>query len=171
VLQYGGVPYVDLNTRDFRISGLAERLVRLNWQEFRSLPHSEIQCDTHCVTRWSRFDNRFEGVLFTDVIKLVTPRAEAKFATVQGDPDYTTNLPRADLMQPRSIFAWSHDGQPLTAEHGYPLRLIVPHLYFWKSVKWVRGFELTAMDSPGFWEQNSYHMRGDPWKEQRYDTD
>src|SRR6266478_5419684 len=141
VLHEGNVPRVDLRTWDFRIEGLVDKPVRFTWEEFNRLPHTEIQCDMHCVTRWSRFDNRFEGVLFTD------------------------------LMKPATIFALKHDGEPLSAEHGYPVRLIVPHLYLWKSVKWVRGFELTAQDEPGFWEQNGYHIRGDPWKEQRFDTD
>jgi len=178
VLQYGNVPRVDLRTWDFRIDGLVEKPVRLSWDEFNRLPQTEIQCDMHCVTRWSRFDNRFEGVLFTEVMKLVTPKPAspaggpaARFAVVRGENGYTTNLPLEDLMKPQTIFALKHDGEELSAEHGYPLRLIVPHLYLWKSVKWVRGFELTAQDTPGFWEENGYHMRGDPWKEQRYDSD
>ena len=122
------------------------------------------------MTRWSRFDNRFEGVLFTEVMKLVTPKPEARFAIVRAEHGYTANLPLADLMKPTTMFAFKHDGEPLSAEHGYPVRLLVPHLYLWKSVKWVRGFELVAEDTPGFWEQNGYHMRGDPWKEQRYDS-
>jgi DMSO/TMAO reductase YedYZ molybdopterin-dependent catalytic subunit len=178
VLHEGNVPRVDLLTWDFRVDGLVEKSLRLTWEEFNRLPQTEIQCDMHCVTRWSRFDNRFEGVLFTDVMKLVTPKPaspaggpEARFAMVRGENGYTANLPLEDLMKPATIFAFKHDGEPLSAEHGYPVRLIVPHLYLWKSVKWVRGFELTAQDEPGFWEQNGYHIRGDPWKEQRFDTD
>ena len=178
VLHEGNVPRVDLRTWDFRIEGLVDKPVRFTWEEFNRLPQTEIQCDLHCVTRWSRFDNRFEGVLFTEVMKLVTPKPasraggpEARFAMVRGENGYTANLPLEDLMKPATIFALKHDGEPLSAEHGYPVRLIVPHLYLWKSVKWVRGFELTAQDEPGFWEQNGYHIRGDPWKEQRFDTD
>jgi len=178
VLHEGNVPRVDLLTWDFRVDGLVEKSLRLTWEEFNRLPQTEIQCDMHCVTRWSRFDNRFEGVLFTEVMKLVTPKPaspaggpEARFAMVRGENGYTANLPLEDLMKPETIFALKHDGEPLSAEHGYPVRLIVPHLYLWKSVKWVRGFELTAQDEPGFWEQNGYHIRGDPWKEQRFDTD
>jgi DMSO/TMAO reductase YedYZ molybdopterin-dependent catalytic subunit len=178
VLHEGAVPRVDLRTWDFRIDGLVEKPVRLTWEEFNKLPQTEIRCDIHCVTRWSRFDNRFEGVLFTEVMKLVTPEPAspaggpgARFAMLRGEHGYTTNLPLSDLMMPDTIFALKHDGGPLSAEHGYPLRLIVPHLYLWKSVKWARGFTLIAEDDPGFWEQNGYHMRGDPWKEQRYDTD
>jgi DMSO/TMAO reductase YedYZ molybdopterin-dependent catalytic subunit len=178
VLHEGDVPRVDLRTWDFRIDGLVEKPVRLTWEEFNRLPKTEIQCDMHCVTRWSRFDNRFEGVLFTEVMKLVTPKparpaggTKARFAMLRGENGYTTNLPLEDLMKPTTIFAFKHDGEPLSAEHGYPVRLIVPHLYLWKSVKWVRGFELSAEDAPGFWEENGYHMYGDPWKEQRYDSD
>jgi DMSO/TMAO reductase YedYZ molybdopterin-dependent catalytic subunit len=171
VLHEGDVPRVDLRTWDFRVDGLAEKSLRLTWEEFNRLPQTEILCDMHCVTRWSRFDNRFEGVPFTEVMKLVTPKPEARFAMVRGERGYTANLPLEDLMKPATIFAFKHDGEPLSAEHGYPVRLIVPHLYLWKSVKWVCGFELTAQDEPGFWEQNGYHIRGDPWKEQRFDTD
>ena len=171
VLTYGSVPHVDLRTWDFRVEGLVEKPLRLTWEEFNRLPHAEIRCDIHCVTRWSRFDNRFEGVLLSEVLKLVTPKPEARFAMVRGEHGFTANLPLADLTQPTTIFAFKHDGEELSAEHGYPLRLIVPQLYLWKSVKWVRGFELTVEDEPGFWEQNGYHMRGDPWKEQRYDSD
>ena len=171
VLQYGSVPRVDLTKWDFRIDGLVEKPARLTWEEFSRLPKTEIQCDIHCVTRWSRFDNRFQGVLFTEVMKLVTPKPDARFAMIRAEQGYTTNLPLADLKMPTTMFAFTHDGEDLSAEHGYPLRLLVPHLYLWKSAKWVRGFELTAEDAPGFWEQNGYHMRGDPWKEQRYDSD
>jgi len=171
VLHEGAVPRFDPATWGFRIGGLVEKPLRLTWEEFNRLPRTEIQCDIHCVTRWSRFDNRFEGVLFTEVMKHVTPRSEAHYALIHGDPAYTTNLPLADLLRPTTMFAFKHDGAPLAPEHGYPLRLIVPHLYFWKSAKWVRGFELLDRDAPGFWEQNGYHIYGDPWKEQRFDTD
>jgi DMSO/TMAO reductase YedYZ molybdopterin-dependent catalytic subunit len=171
VLSYGSVPRFDPSTWDFRIAGLVEKPARRTWGEFNRLPHAEIRCDIHCVTRWSRFDNRFEGVLFTEVMKLVSPKPEARYALVLAEQGFTANLPLEDLMRPTTMFAFKHDGEPLSAEHGYPLRLLVPHLYFWKSVKWVRGFDLLEEDTPGFWEQNGYHMRGDPWKQQRYDTD
>jgi len=145
-----------------------EKPLRLTWAEFNKLPRTEIHCDIHCVTHWSRFDNRFTGVLFTEVMKLVTPKPAAHFAILCGENGYTTNLPLEDLMKPDTIFAFEHDGETLTADHGYPLRLIVPHLYLWKSVKWARGFALTETDQPGFWEENGYHMYGDPWKEQRF---
>ena len=173
VLHAGTVPRFDPATWDFRIGfqtkgGLVEQPVRLTWEEFSRLPRTEIVCDMHCVTRWSRFDNRFEGVAFTEVMKLVKPRPTARFAIVHAEHGFTANLPLADLMRPETMFAFKHDGEPLSAEHGFPVRLLVPHLYLWKSVKWVRGFELNERDEPGFWEQNGYHMYGDPWKEQRY---
>ena len=171
VLHEGPVPLVNLGAWDFRMDGLVEKPVRLTWEEFNKLPKTEIHCDIHCVTRWSRFDNRFEGVLFTEVMKLVKPKLEAHFAMLRGENGYTTNLSLSDLMMPTTILAMKHDGEPLAPEHGYPLRLVVPLLYFWKSVKWVRGFTLMTRDEPGFWEQNGYHMRGDPWKGQRFDTD
>jgi DMSO/TMAO reductase YedYZ molybdopterin-dependent catalytic subunit len=171
VLHYGRVPRFDPLTWDFRVGGLVEAPLRLTWDEFNRLPRAEVTCDIHCVTRWSRFDNRFEGLAFTEIMKLVMPKPEAQFAMVPGEQGFTANLPLEDLMRPATIFASKHDGVPLSAEHGYPLRLVVPHLYFWKSVKWVRGFDLVEKDAPGFWEQNGYHLRGDPWKQQRFDTD
>ncbi len=171
VLHYGSVPGFDPKTWDFRIAGLVEEPVRLTWEEFNQLPQTETVSDIHCVTRWSRFDNRWQGVLFTEVMKLVKTRPEARFALIHAEQGFTANLPLDDLLRPTSMFVLKHDGEPLTPEHGYPLRLLVPHLYFWKSVKWVRGFELLVEDAPGFWEQNGYHMYGDPWKEQRFETD
>ncbi len=171
VLHYGSIPRFDPRTWDFRIGGLVEKPVRLSWEEFNRLPQKEVVADMHCVTRWSRFDNRWEGVPFTEVYKLVTPKAGATHAIVLAEQGFTANLPLEDLLRPTTLFAFKHDSEPLAAEHGYPLRLVVPHLYSWKSVKWVRGLDLIAHDAPGFWEQNGYHMYGDPWKEQRFDTD
>ncbi len=171
VLHYGSVPRFDPGTWDFRIFGLVEKPVRLSWEEFGRLPQKEVVADMHCVTRWSRLDNRWEGVPFTEVIKLVTPKPEARHAMIHAEQGYATNLPLDDLLRPTTLFALQHDGELLPAEHGYPLRLVVPHLYAWKSAKWVRGIELLPADAAGFWEQNGYHMYGDPWKEQRFDTD
>ena len=168
VLQYGGVPRFDPGKWDFRITGLVEKPLRLSWEEFRRLPQTEVLADMHCVTRWSRFDNRWKGVLFTEVMKRVEPKPEARFVLLHDGQNYTTNVPLADLSRPNVLFAWEHDGEPLAAEHGGPVRLVVPHLYAWKSIKWVRGFELLAEDQPGFWEENGYHIYGDPFKEQRY---
>jgi DMSO/TMAO reductase YedYZ molybdopterin-dependent catalytic subunit len=171
VLHYGSVPRFDPARWDFRISGLVENPARLTWEEFNALPRSQITSDFHCVTRWSRFDNRWEGVRFRDVIKLVKLKPDSSHVLVHAEQGFTANVPLPDLDRENVLFATHHDGQPLTPEHGYPVRLIVPHLYAWKSVKWVRGLEFLAQNAPGFWEQNGYHMYGDPWKEQRFDTD
>jgi len=168
VLHYGGVPVFDPATWDFKISGEVEEPLRLTWEEFRALPQTEVVSDFHCVTRWSRLDNHWRGVLFTDVLKLVKPKPGAQFALMLAEEGYTANVPLADLQQPDVLFAFEHDGAPLPAEHGGPLRLVVPHLYGWKSVKWVRGFLLLDQERLGFWERNGYHAYGDPWREQRY---
>lgn len=171
VLHYGSVPRFDPTTWDFRISGLVDHPLRLTWPEFNRLPNIQITRDFHCVTRWSRFDNLWEGVAFREILKLTQPQPAAHYVLIHAEQDYTANVPLADLDRDDVLFATHHDGQPLSPDHGYPLRLIVPHLYAWKSVKWVRGLEFFDQDKPGFWEQNGYNMRGDPWKEQRYDTD
>ncbi len=169
VLHYGSVPRFDPDTWDFRIWGAVEVPVRLTWQEFNLLPQVKSVSDFHCVTRWSRFDNAWEGVAFREVLKLVRLKPEASHVLVHAEQGYTANVPLADLDRDDVLFATHHDGQPLPADHGYPLRLIVPHLYAWKSVKWIRGLEFLSHDAAGFWEQNGYHMYGDPFKEQRYD--
>jgi DMSO/TMAO reductase YedYZ molybdopterin-dependent catalytic subunit len=168
VLHYGSVPRFDPDRWDFRIDGLVEQPMKLTWTQFNELPKSKVHSDFHCVTRWSRFDNSWEGVLFNDVLKLVTLKREAKYALVRAEQGFSANVPLADLRHDNVLFATHHDGESLTAEHGFPLRLIVPHLYAWKSVKWVRGVEFLERDAPGFWEQNGYHMYGDPWKEERF---
>lgn len=171
VLHYGSIPSFDASTWDFTISGQVEAPLRLSWEEFDRLPKFEVTRDFHCVTRWSRFDNRWQGVAFRTILQLARPKPSARYVLVHAEQGYTANVPLADLDRDDVLFATHHDGQPLTPEHGYPLRLIVPHLYAWKSVKWVRGLEFFDRDVPGFWEQNGYHMYGDPWKEQRFDTD
>ena len=168
VLHTGGVSRFNPATWDFKVTGLVEQPLRLTWDEFRALPQIETTSDFHCVTRWSRLDNRWKGVLFTEILQRARPKPTAQFALMLAEEGYTSNIPLADLTRPNVLFACEHDGQSLTAEHGGPLRLIVPHLYAWKSVKWVRGFELLDHDQLGFWERNGYHAYGDPWKEQRY---
>jgi len=168
VLHYGGIPRIDLATWEFVVAGEVEAPRRWTWEEFTRLPHSTVQCDIHCVTAWSRFDNTFEGVRATEVLQHVQIRPGAAFVVVESYGGYTTNLPLPDLLDDDVLFAFTHDGKPLAPEHGGPCRLVVPKLYFWKSAKWVRGLTLTREDRPGFWEQNGYHMRGDPWKEERY---
>jgi DMSO/TMAO reductase YedYZ molybdopterin-dependent catalytic subunit len=171
VLHYGSVPAFNPANWDFRIFGAVESPARLSWDDFGRLPKTQVTSDFHCVTRWSRFDNHWEGVAFPDVLKLVKLKPKTSHLLVHAEQGFTANLPLADLDRPNVLFATHHDGKPLEPDHGYPLRLVVPHLYAWKSVKWVRGIEFLDHDVPGFWEQNGYHMYGDPWKEQRFDTD
>jgi len=171
VLHYGSVPHFDPARWNFRLWGLVENPVQLTWDEFNKLPRVKDTSDFHCVTRWSRFDNHWEGVAFKEIIKLVKPKPQASHVLVHAEQGFTANIPLADLDRDDVLLATHHDGEPLTPDHGYPLRLIVPHLYAWKSVKWMRGLEFLDHDAPGFWEQNGYHMYGDPFKEQRFDTD
>jgi DMSO/TMAO reductase YedYZ molybdopterin-dependent catalytic subunit len=167
----GSVPQFDPAHWDLRVFGQVRNPVKLSWEEFNRLPRITTTSDFHCVTRWSRFDNHWQGVGFQEIIKLAEPLTEAQYVLVQAEGGYTANVSLVDLDRDNVLLAMHHDGKPLEPEHGYPLRLVVPHLYGWKSVKWVRGFEFLDSDAPGFWEQNGYHMRGDPWKEQRFETD
>jgi len=168
VLHYGSVPKFDPAKWDFRVWGEVESPLHLTWNEFGRLPRTSSVSDFHCVTRWSRFDNQWQGVPFREVLKLAKPKSNASHVLVHAEQGFTANVPLADLEQDGVLLATHHDGQPLTPDHGYPLRLIVPHLYAWKSVKWVRGLEFLDHDVAGFWEQNGYHMYGDPFKEQRF---
>jgi DMSO/TMAO reductase YedYZ molybdopterin-dependent catalytic subunit len=168
VLHYGSVPNFDPKTWDLKIYGLVDSPLKLTWAEFNVLPKVQTTSDFHCVTRWSRFDNNWKGVAMQEILRRVHPKVEASHVLLHAEQGYTANVPLTDLDRPEVLLATNHDGQPLTADHGYPLRLIVPHLYAWKSVKWLRGLEFLDHDVAGFWEQNGYHMYGDPWKEQRY---
>ncbi|HMA42441.1 MAG TPA: sulfite oxidase-like oxidoreductase [Gemmatimonadales bacterium] len=168
VLHYGLVPAVDTPRWTFEVSGLVERPFTITWDELLALPRATVRCDIHCVTTWSRFDNTFEGVAVRVLLERAGVSPAARFCLAHAEQDFTTNLPLVDLDRPDNLIALKHDGDWLTPEHGGPARLLVPHLYFWKSAKWVRGFELLEHDIPGFWEQNGYHMRGDPWTEERY---
>ncbi|MDQ7858641.1 MAG: sulfite oxidase-like oxidoreductase [Armatimonadota bacterium] len=170
VLHYGGIPRFDPTTWDFRVFGLVVEPLRLTYDELRALPEVTITCDVHCVTAWSRLGMTFEGVPVRTVLERAKVRPEAQFVMVHADQGYQTNLPLSYLQADDALLAWRADGQDLTPDHGWPLRLVVPRLYFWKSAKWVRGFELLAKDRPGFWERNGYHMHGDPWKEERYSS-
>ena len=171
VLHYGSVPRFDPERWDFRAYGLVETPVRWTWEEFNELPKIEHVSDFHCVTRWSRFDNRWRGVAFRETLRRLKLKPGASHVLVHAEQGFTANVPLPDLDRDEVLLATHHDGEPLSADHGYPLRLIVPHLYAWKSVKWVRGIEFLGHDVAGFWEQNGYHMYGDPWKEQRFDKD
>jgi DMSO/TMAO reductase YedYZ molybdopterin-dependent catalytic subunit len=160
-------PRFDEATWRFTVSGLVERPLSLSYAELLALPQIETTSDIHCVTRWSRFDNRWEGVAFRTIAGLVSPLPEASFVLFRCMVPYSTNLPLAACLEDGVLFAHSHDGLPLLPEHGWPLRLVVPQLYFWKSAKWVNQVELIAKDQLGYWEKIGYHNTGDPWKEQR----
>ena len=168
VLHYGSVPKLDLSAWSFRVFGLVERERRWTLEEFLSLPRVEVRSDIHCVTRWSRYDNLWQGVVVKEVLREAGVRPEARYAIAHAEQGFTANLPLAELLHDDVLLALKHDGEDLTPEHGGPLRLVVPRRYFWKSAKWIRGLELSAADRPGFWEQNGYHNDADPWKEQRF---
>jgi DMSO/TMAO reductase YedYZ molybdopterin-dependent catalytic subunit len=168
VLHYGMVPTFDPAAWRFRISGQVDRPLELTWAELQAMPRQETLCDIHCVTRWSRYDNLFAGVPVRALLERAGVRSAARYVLVHAEHGFTTNLPLEDLDRPENLLALGHNGEALSPEHGGPVRLLVPHLYFWKSAKWLRGFELLEEDHPGFWEQNGYHMRGDPWAEERY---
>ncbi len=168
VLHEGDVPTFDPTNWDFSVSGLVESPFTLTWDEFQALPRTRVQADFHCVTTWSKFDNEWEGVSFRVLAQRARPKPEAKFVVVKADGGYTTNVPLEDLFRDTVLLADRHAPEPLSAEHGAPLRLVVPHLYAWKSAKWVRGLDFIAVDRPGFWEQVGYHMYSDPFEEQRH---
>ena len=168
VLHYGSVPTVDLSAWDLRVDGLVERPQRWTWAEFEKLPRVQVHSDIHCVTRWSRYDNLWDGVSLRWALAQAGIRQDARFAVIHAEQGFTTNLPLAELDQDDVLLADKHDGTPLTPDHGWPLRLVVPRRYFWKSAKWVRRIELVAQDQPGFWERNGYHNEADPWKEERF---
>jgi DMSO/TMAO reductase YedYZ molybdopterin-dependent catalytic subunit len=168
VLTYGETPRFDPATWTFRCFGLVKQSVTWTWPEFLALPRIQATSDVHCVTRWSRFDNHWEGVAVAEIFRRIEILPQAIAVMIHADPDYTTNLLLDDLRDEEALLALKHDGADLPAEHGGPCRLVVPKLYFWKSAKWVRGFEVLDHNSPGFWEVNGYHLRADPWKEERY---
>ena len=174
VLHVGPVPSFDPTTWRFKVFGLVEAEKSYTYDEFTDgtlLPVSRVQADFHCVTTWSKLDNVWEGVRFTDLMAQCTIHPRVRYVMAHCVYGYTTNIPLADLCREDVLFAWRHNGADLTPEHGYPLRLVVPHLYAWKSAKWLRGIEFMVEDAPGYWEQRGYHMYGDPWGEQRYAWD
>ena len=168
VLHAGTVPSTDLSTWTFRVFGEVENELTLSWDEFQKLPAREVTVDIHCVTRWSRFDTSFKGVPWSELASRVKPKPNARFVLAHAEQGFTANLPLAALEEETSLIAYEADGEPLTPDHGYPLRLMVPSRYFWKSAKWLRGLELLGTDQPGFWERYGYHNEADYWKEQRY---
>jgi DMSO/TMAO reductase YedYZ molybdopterin-dependent catalytic subunit len=166
VLSAGPTPHTPLEQWTFTIEGAVDEERRWTWEEFRALPSEEITVDIHCVTKWSKLDTTWEGVSLDTLLDGVETAAE--YALAFSDGGYTTNLPLEDVRDGKAWVAFAYDGEPLEPEHGGPARLLVPHLYFWKSAKWVRGLRLLGEDEPGFWEQLGYHLYGDPWREQRY---
>ena len=170
VLDASGPPEISLARWKFSISGRVARPVAWNWEEFQKLPRVKVFSDFHCVTRWSRLGNLWEGVATRDLIALAGGALpDAHFVLAHGyDGGWTTNMPLEDFLAEDALVAFLHDGEPISTEHGGPARLIVPRLYAWKSAKWVSGVELLDRDQAGFWERNGYHMHGDPWAEERY---
>jgi DMSO/TMAO reductase YedYZ molybdopterin-dependent catalytic subunit len=169
VLSAGPTPHTPLHHWTFEITGAVEHPVSWTWEELLALPAQTPTVDIHCVTKWSKLDTHWKGVSVDTLLAAVRTTATYVLATCDGG--YSTNLPIADVTGDRAWIVYEYDGEPLPAQHGGPARLLVPHLYFWKSAKWVRGLTLRDHDAPGFWEQHGYHIYGDPWKEQRYTGD
>jgi DMSO/TMAO reductase YedYZ molybdopterin-dependent catalytic subunit len=171
VLSAGPTPQVPLDAWEFAITGLVKAPVRWSWPEFTALPSRDWTVDISCVTKWTKLDTRWHGVSLDDLLGAAEIEPRARFATAHSYGGYTTNLPLTDLLNNQAFVAWEYDGAPLEPAHGGPARLVVPHLYLWKSAKWVRGLQLREEDEPGFWESLGYHNRGDPWREERYSGD
>jgi DMSO/TMAO reductase YedYZ molybdopterin-dependent catalytic subunit len=168
VLHYGPVPRFDPKKWDFRVFGNVEDQLRLTWDEFEKLPRETRTADMHCVTTWSKLDQVWEGVPFRFLVERARPRPDTGFVIAHCEYGFTANVPLDAVLDDRVMLATGANGKPLEPEHGYPLRLVVPKLYAWKSAKWLRGIEFSVVDRPGFWERNGYHNRGDPWLEERY---
>jgi DMSO/TMAO reductase YedYZ molybdopterin-dependent catalytic subunit len=172
ILSAGPTPHIPLDEWSFALQHGQARLGEWSWSQFDALPKTRVTVDIHCVTKWSKLDTRWEGVTFDTLIGSANiDRAPTAHVMAYCDGGYTTNLPLADLVNGQAMVATMFNGEPLAPGHGGPARLIVPHLYFWKSAKWVRGLSFIEQDKPGFWESLGYHMYGDPWKEQRYAGD
>lgn len=171
VLSKGPAPRIDMAAWRFTLSDGPRPLKSWSWDEFMALPRTVWQGDIHCVTTWSKFDTRWEGVTIDDLLAAAGIVAPTPWLLALSLDDYDTNVPVADLVGGRAMVATHFDGQPLAPEHGGPARLLVPHLYFWKSAKWIKGLKFTARDEAGFWELRGYHMYGDPWRQQRYSDD
>ena len=169
VLSAGPTPRTPLDEWSFTIAGAVEEPRSWSWEEFRALPSRTVTVDIHCVTKWSKLDTTWSGVAFDTLLDGID--TEGMYISAWCDGGYTTNLPLKDVVDGKAWVAYEFDGKPLASEHGGPARLLVPHLYFWKSAKWIRGIDLRLHDEPGFWERYGYHNYGDPWKEQRYWSD
>ena len=168
VLHAGDVPDVDVATWTLEVTGEVEEPLSLSYDDLKQLPATDVTTDIHCVTRWSRFDAQFKGVHWSELAKLAKPKPSARFAIAHAEQGFTANVPLAALEDEQALIVYEADGEPLTAEHGGPVRLVVPSKYFWKSAKWLRGIELSAFDKPGFWERYGYHNEADYRQEQRY---
>jgi len=168
VLSAGPTPHTPLDRWDFTIVGKVDQPKRWTWDELHALLQEQVTADIHCVTKWSKLDTHWQGVSIQTLLEQVSYPESAKYVIAFCDGGYTTNLPLADVLDGKAWIAYAYEGQPIPPQHGGPARLLVPHLYFWKSAKWVRGLELVEQDQPGFWESLGYHNYGDPWKEQRY---
>jgi len=168
VMTYGSTPRIDLQAWTLRLWGEVEQEVTFTWQEFMALPKTTVTADIHCVTHWSKMDSAWEGVAFQELMKHVRLRPQARHVMVHSYGGYTTNIPLPDLLDDSVVLAYKHNGRELTPEHGWPLRLVVPKLYFWKSAKWVRALRFMDKNRSGFWETYGYHPHGDPWREERY---
>lgn len=171
VLDLGVQPDIPLARWTLDVDGAIETKLHWDWAAFQAQPQATHVTDIHCVTTWSRYDNRWEGLPTRALLDIVMPREDARFVVLRSSDGYTTNLPLEDFAAPDALIAHSWEGRPLTREHGGPVRLIVPHLYLWKSAKWLKGITFKTADEPGFWEVRGYHDRGDPWTEQRYSDD
>jgi DMSO/TMAO reductase YedYZ molybdopterin-dependent catalytic subunit len=168
VLHYGFVPRIDIADWSFKIFGIVETDKTLSYDEFMELPKVKVFSDVHCVTTWSMLDNLWEGVSTGELKSLVNINPKAQFVIIHAAGNFTTNLSLEDFFQPDVLFALKRNNEDISADHGAPVRLVVPRLYFWKSAKWVNGIEFTENDRPGFWESAGYHNHGDPWKEERF---
>ncbi len=168
VLHAGEVPDVDVATWTLAITGEVEEPLTLSYDELRALPATSVTTDIHCVTRWSRFDAGFKGVHWRELAALCRPKPTARFVIAHAEHGFTSNVPLAALEDDNALIVYEADGEPLTPDHGYPVRLFIPTRYFWKSAKWLTGIELSSIDKPGFWERYGYHNDADYWKEQRY---
>ena len=168
VLTFGPTPRIPTADWRFKVFGLVEEELSLDWEQFNNLPQVTLDAEFHCVTQWSKLQNTWQGILFTDLMKTITPNPEARYVMAHCYGGYTANVALDVLLDDDVLFAHSHDGKPLTPEHGGPMRLVVPKRYGWKSAKWVNGLEFMEQDAPGFWEMRGYHMEGDPWKEERF---
>ena len=168
VLHAGSVPKIDLATWDLSVTGEVEQDLTLTWEQLLELPSREVTVDIHCVTRWSRFDTTFKGVHWSELAKLVSPKPSARFVIAHAEQGFTSNMPIDAIEDENALIAYEADGEPLTPDHGWPVRLVVPSRYFWKSAKWLRGLELRSSDEPGFWERYGYHNDANYWREERY---